>query len=221
MALSLLLVLFSVAVASAQVRVNNDKAERKAERKAARLNQQQAQRSAVVENNGVIDRSRVHSDGSDRRSTVHRNANGNGYYYDRYGNRVYDYRNNRVDPFYNYPQYRRNNGYYGSYPNGYYGNSNPYYYDNREGSRDRGDVSRSAAQTGYYEGFQRGQYDAQQRNRPNPYGHGAYQFGYDGFDPSWGSASTYQQTYRQYFIQGYNDGYSQRGYTSRYPQRRG
>src|SRR6185369_8082268 len=155
------------------------------------------------------------------------NANTNGYvyrngaYYDRNGNRVYDYRGGNVDPYTAYPQYRRNNGayygnggyyggnsgYYGGSNSGYYGgNSGSYngypnagYYNNGRGNEDRDDVARRAAQNGYNAGFQRGQYDAYNRNRPVPTGHGAYQFGYDGFDPSWGWASTYQQAYRQYF----------------------
>jgi hypothetical protein len=245
----------------------NGKADKKAAKQAARLNQQAQgqQRTIVVDNGTVVDRSRVRASAPTRRSNTNTGARytyRNGAYYDQYGNRVYDYRNNRTDPYAQYPQYRRNNtygnypynggtygnngyygnssgtygnnggyygnsgGYYGNnggyYGNsgGYYGNSDPRYYSNREGDKDRDDVARAASQNGYYAGFERGQYDAQNRNRPNPQGHGAFQFGYDGFDPSWGSASTYQQYYRQYFVQGYQDGYNSRGYTRQFPRRR-
>ena len=73
---------------------------------------------------------------------------------------------------------------------------------------------------GYYAGFDRGAYDSQRRNRANPQGHGAYQHGFDGYDPSWGSSSTYQQNYRSAFIAGYQDGYGQRSYSNRYPRNR-
>ncbi len=99
---------------------------------------------------------------------------------------------------------------------GYYGNQRGYYTDDRDGNRDRDDVARDAARNGYSAGFERGQYDAQRRNRPNPQGHGAYQFGYDGFDPDWGWASTYQQSYRQYFVQGYQDAYNRRSFNRNY-----
>jgi hypothetical protein len=127
----------------------------------------------------------------------------------RLGNtRVYDYRNSPYDPYYNYPSY----GNYGSY-------GNPYGYANRRGDLNQQEVAERAAQNGYYAGFQRGQYDAQQRARANPQGHGAYQFGFDGFDPEWGSAATYQQYYRQYFIQGYNDAFGRRTFNQRYYRR--
>jgi hypothetical protein len=111
-----------------------------------------------------------------------------------------------------YDRDRWNNGRFNNYP-GYGGGR---YYDNREGDRDREDVARSAAENGYRAGFERGQYDASRRNRPNPQGHGAFQYGFDGFDPEWGSASTYQQYYRQYFVQGYNDGYQRRAFNRNY-----
>jgi hypothetical protein len=224
----------------------NGKANDKQAKRAARLGRQQDD-GVVVQNGTVIDRNRTRTTAQNRyqyRNGYYYDQNGrrytqrNGYYYDQNGNRVYDYRNGGTyDPYSTYPQYRRqtypyygnsypNGGYYGnSYPNGgYYGNGYPYgnsgYYDNREGDKDREDVARAAAQNGYYAGFERGQYDAQRGNRANPQGHGAFQFGFDGFDPSWGSAQTYQQTYRQYFIQGYNDAYSRRSYTNRFPRRR-
>jgi len=253
----------SAQVVNRGVSNQSDKAERKAAKRAARLNQGSAQRSVVVDNgvqrgvlvaptgrrgvvanNGpVIDRSNIPTQVKPSRNRTPNNKNytyRNGYYYDRNGNRVYDYRNSPVDPYAAYPQYRRNNS-YSNYPYsnqgsnyGYYGNNSGYYgnggyyngypnygsYNNGKGDADRDEVYRRGAQNGYYSGFQRGQFDASQRNRPVPTGHGAYEFGYDGFDPSWGWASTYQQAYRQAFVQGYNDGYSRRGDSSRYPQRR-
>lgn len=215
--LGVLVVLAGIAPASAQARLDNGRhvgrnKERKAERKAER---ESARRGAVVvvpSDGRVIDRSRTRVQRPRRDDRYYRNNN----------TRVYDYRNSRVDPYAQYPQYRRypSNSYPYGNNNGYpYGYSSAPYYDNREGDLDREDVARRAAQSGYYAGFQRGQYDAANRHRANPYGHGAYQFGYDGFDPSWGSASTYQQYYRQYFIQGYNDAYSRRGYDRRYNRR--
>jgi hypothetical protein len=122
-------------------------------------------------------------------------------FYGRSRNRDYDrgrWNNNRY-PYNNYPGY-----------------GNGGYYDNREGDKDRDDVARIAAENGYRAGFERGQYDAAQRNHANPQGHGAYQFGFDGFDPNWGSASTYQQYYRSYFVRGYQDGYNRRSYNRDY-----
>jgi len=133
-------------------------------------------------------------------------------YYGRSRNRSYDRdraRNmgsgNPYDPYSSYPGYSTSSP-YGSAP----------YYNNDEGDRSRDDVARAGAQNGYTAGFERGQYDAQNHNRPNPQGHGAYQFGFDGFDPSWGSASVYQQSYRSYFVQGYQDGFNRRSYDRRY-----
>jgi hypothetical protein len=126
-------------------------------------------------------------------------------YYSRTRNRTYE--RSRYPNYYYYgnSQYGQTVP-YGQYP-GYGGQP---YYDNREGNRDREDVARSAAQTGYNAGYERGVYDAQRRNKANPQGHGAYQYGLDGFNPEWGSASIYQQYYRAYFIQGYNDGHGRR-----------
>ena len=242
LAISVIAVLASVAPAGAQVHTDNGKhlgwykngkAQDKEAKRAARLGRQQND-AVVVQNGTVIHRNRTRTTAQTRNRNGYYNQNGrqytyrNGYYYDQYGNRVYDYRNGNNDPYNNYPQYRRQTTpYYGNaYPNsGYYGNGYPYgnnagYYDNREGDKDRDDVARAAAQNGYYAGFERGQYDAQRGNRANPQGHGAFQFGFDGFDPSWGSAQTYQQAYRQYFVQGYNDAYSRRSYTNRFPRRR-
>lgn len=101
-----------------------------------------------------------------------------------------------------------NGGYYGGNNGGYYGGG--YGYDNSRGDLSPQEVAQRASQSGYYAGVQRGQFDAQQRNQPNPQGHGAYQFGYDGYDREWGSASTYQQAYRSSFVRGYQEGYGRR-----------
>ncbi len=127
--------------------------------------------------------------------------------YDRSSLRRWDNRNSPYDTYSNYPSYR---------PNPY--ENNPVY-NNGEGDRDRTEVAESGAQNGYTAGYERGVYDSQQRNRPNPQGHGAYQFGMDGFNPEWGSASTYQQSYRSYFIQGYEDGFNRRDSDRRYFRR--
>lgn len=211
-----------------------NKQARKANRKAQKAN---AQVIVVDPDDRAIDRSR-------RRTSTRRDDR----YYSRNrttnGARVYDYRNTPYDPYTPYPQYRQNpynrsnGGYYGGnggyYGNngGYYGNNggyygnNPYgynypaYNDNREGDIDRDEVARRAQQSGYYAGFERGAYDAQRRNRANPQGHGAYQHGFDGYNPEWGSASTYQQYYRSSFVAGYQDGYGRRSYSNRYPRNR-
>ena len=104
-----------------------------------------------------------------------------------------------------YPGYGGYPG-YGAYPG----------YGNYRGELSSQEVARRAAQNGYNAGFQRGQWDAQQRARANPRGHGAYQYGLDGWVREWGSASTYQQYYRQYFVQGYNDGFNRRSFDRRY-----
>jgi hypothetical protein len=120
------------------------------------------------------------------------------------GGVVIDNRNSPYDPYYNYPSY---------------GNYGGRYYSNDRGDLDRNEVAQRGAQNGYYAGYQRGLYDAQQRNKANPQGHGAYQFGFDGFDPEWGSASTYQSAYRQYFIRGYEDAYQRRNFNNQYRRR--
>lgn len=130
--------------------------------------------------------------------------------YDRarvWNNQVYDYRNSPYDPYYNYPSYGNYSG--GGVP----------YYNNERGDESPQEVAQRGAQNGYYAGFQRGAYDAQQRNRANPQGHGAYQFGFDGFDPEWGSAAVYQSNYRNGFLQGYQDGYNRRTYNRRFNRR--
>jgi hypothetical protein len=135
-------------------------------------------------------------------------------YYSRTRNRTYE--RSRYPNYYYYgdSQYgdgRYGQGRYGQVPYGQYpGYSGRPTYDDREGNKDREDVAREAAQNGYNAGFERGQYDASRRNKANPQGHGAYQYGLDGFNPEWGSASIYQQYYRAYFIQGYNDGHGRR-----------
>ncbi len=150
----------------------------------------------------------------------------NDAFYGRARNRGYDRGNGGS---YNGGAYGNNGGYYGNsggyYGNsggyyggngGYYGNSGNYGYSNGRGDLSQQEVAQRAGQNGYYAGYQRGAYDAQQRNRSNPQGHGAYQFGFDGYDREWGSAQTYQQAYRRAFVSGYHDGFARRanGYDS-------
>jgi hypothetical protein len=132
--------------------------------------------------------------------------------YDR--GRGYSYRNGSGDPYGNYPSYGRNP--YGN--NGAYYNGR--YYDNRRGDLNPEEIARRAAQQGYYDGFQRGQYDLRIGARqPKPTGHGAYQTAFNGWNPEWGSALTFQQYYRQYFIQGYQDGFGRRQMNRQYSRR--
>lgn len=136
-------------------------------------------------------------------------------YYGRARNRSYaGYGNSAYDPYASMPNYRRN-----TYdPYGGYGSGG--YYGDRDGDLDRNEVARRAAQQGYYDGFYRGQYDRRTgERRPKPTGHGAYQYGLNGFDPEWGWTQTYQQYYRQYFVQGYNAGFGQRSFDRRYQRR--
>jgi hypothetical protein len=52
--------------------------------------------------------------------------------------------------------------------------------------------------------------------RPNPQGHGAYEFALNGWEEDWGNAGSYQQTYRRYFMEGYQDGYGNRAFRQNY-----
>jgi hypothetical protein len=149
----------------------------------------------------------------------------NGGYYNGYPNNGYNngrYNNGRYNNgrYYGYPS---NGGYYNGYPNnGYYngGYNNGGYYDNRRGDLDAREVAERGSYYGYYDGFYRGQYDRQQGvRRPNPQGHGAYQFALNGWERDWGSANTFQQYYRQSFMRGYQDGYGQGSYRNQYKRR--
>jgi len=72
-------------------------------------------------------------------------------------------------------------------------------------------LAQRAAQQGFEDGFVRGQYDRSIGvRRPNPQGHGAYEHALNGWNPEWGGASTFQQYYRSYFLQGYQQGYGGR-----------
>jgi hypothetical protein len=114
----------------------------------------------------------------------------------------------------------RRGDYNGRYQRGrgvYY---NGRYYDDRRGSLQSNELTRRAAQVGYSDGFQRGQYDRRiGASRPKPTGHGAYQTALNGWDPDWGYAMTFQRVYRQYFVQGYNDGFGRRQMNTRYSRR--
>jgi len=112
---------------------------------------------------------------------------------------------------------RRNRGYDRSQITVYYPNGYPTYYRNATVSSD---FSQRATQQGYYDGFYRGQYDRQNRvKRPNPQGHGAYEFALNGWEEDWGNQSAYQQAYRQYFLEGYQDGYGNRAFRQNYRPR--
>jgi hypothetical protein len=118
-----------------------------------------------------------------------------------------------------------NNGYYnGGYSNnGYYNNggyNNGAYYGNRRGDLDAREVAERGSYYGYYDGFSRGQYDRNQGiRRPNPQGHGAYQFALNGWERDFGSAQTFQQAYRSAFMQGYQEGYGRGTYRNQYKRR--
>jgi hypothetical protein len=128
--------------------------------------------------------------------------------------RGYNGRQRQNDQYNTNPGYGRNsNGNDGAYHNGRY-------YDDREGNLDRQEVTRRAAQQGYTDGFARGQYDNSIGARqPKPQGHGAYQTAFNGWNPEWGSARSFQQSYRQYFMQGYEDGFGRRQMNREYTRR--
>jgi hypothetical protein len=86
-------------------------------------------------------------------------------------------------------------------------------FDAREdGTIDPQSFTKRAAASGYRDGFERGEYDRRMGvRRPNPKGHGAFQFALDGWDSMWGNRSTYQQYFRQYFLKGHQDGFNRRG----------
>jgi len=91
----------------------------------------------------------------------------------------------------------------------YNGRSYDYTVDNRRGSRDAREVAQQASRNGYEQGIQDGQYDARfGASRPNPVGHGAYQFALDGWSQDWGSGNVYQSAYRQAYVRGYNEVFS-------------
>jgi hypothetical protein len=153
----------------------------------------------------------------DRRHRNRNNSRYNGGYYNGYPNN---------GGYYN--GYPNNGGYYNGNPNngGYY-NGNPNngyynggYYGNRRGDLNSREVAERGAYHGYYDGFYRGQYDRNQGvRRPNPQGHGAYQFALNGWERDWGSAQTFQQAYRQSFMRGYQDGYGRGSYRNSYKRR--
>jgi hypothetical protein len=64
------------------------------------------------------------------------------------------------------------------------------------------------SESGYRTGHERGAHDRQiGTTKPNPQGHGAYQFALDGWDSTLGDRSAYQQEYRTSFVRGYDDGF--------------
>lgn len=91
----------------------------------------------------------------------------------------------------------------------YNGRDYDYTVDNRRGNEDPREVADRARQNGYQQGLQEGQYDASGgSSKPNPQGHGAYQFALDGWDQEWGSGLTYQRAYREGYLRGYNEAFS-------------
>jgi hypothetical protein len=123
------------------------------------------------------------------------------------------YRRGYSDGFYSR---NRNRGFDRSQITVYYPNGYPNYNRNSVGS----DFTQRALQQGYYDGFYRGQYDRGQGiKRPNPQGHGAYEFALNGWEQDWGNSGAYQQTYRQAFMEGYQDGYGNRAFRQNYRPR--
>ena len=70
------------------------------------------------------------------------------------------------------------------------------------------DLYSRAQQQGYSDGYARGRYDRSIGQRTlRPQGHGAFQYGLNGWTRDMGSASVYRQYYRQSFVQGYQAGF--------------
>jgi hypothetical protein len=125
---------------------------------------------------------------------------------DRYRDRD-DYRRDRN---YDQDRYRREHRRYYNY--NYRGQSYNYAVDNRRGDLDPREVAERARDNGYRQGIQDGQYDASGGSRrPNPKGHGAYQFGLDGWSQDWGSGLTYQSNYRSAYTRGYMEAFGNGG----------
>ena len=106
-------------------------------------------------------------------------------------------------------------------PYGQYG-YDPYYrspgYRTAPATIGTSELGQTAANRGFEDGYLRGQYDRSINvRRPNPQGHGAYEHALNGWVEDWGGASAYQQIYRQYFVQGYEQGFGGRrtGFTYR------
>jgi hypothetical protein len=119
-------------------------------------------------------------------------------YYGRKRNQSYE------DQYNQYPGYRS-----GADDRGSYGDSREH------GTVQSSSTNRQAADNGYRTGHERGQYDRQiGTQKPNPQGHGAYQFALDGWEPNLGDRSTYQQEFRKNFVRGYDDGFHGREATS-------
>ena len=65
-----------------------------------------------------------------------------------------------------------------------------------------------AQQQGYSDGYARGRYDRSIGQRSlRPQGHGAFQYGLNGWTRELGSPSAYREYYRQSFVQGYQAGF--------------
>jgi len=65
-----------------------------------------------------------------------------------------------------------------------------------------------AQQQGYSDGYARGRYDRSIGQRtPRPQGHGAFQYGLNGWTRELGSTGIYREYYRQSFVRGYQDGF--------------
>jgi hypothetical protein len=147
----------------------------------------------------------------------YQNAFRNGYeqgYGDGYNGRTFDrgfdraqvFRDFSYDPVYAYPSYRTG----GSLVVG-----GPAYrserYDWSDDRPESDELAARAERQGFADGFARGQYDRSIGIRkPNPQGHGAFAKALNGWDPKWGGAGTFQQSYRSSFLEGYWSGYGRK-----------
>jgi hypothetical protein len=70
-------------------------------------------------------------------------------------------------------------------------------------------VAGDANERGFEQGLIDGQYDGSGGSRrPNPEGHGAYQFALDGWTDSCGSQFGYQRAYRAAYVRGYDEAFA-------------
>ncbi len=123
-----------------------------------------------------------------------------------------DQRDHRESPF------RHRSLGHNRYQYTYNGHDYAYTVDNRRGDLDPREVSQRASQNGYQQGLQEGSYDGSGgASKPNPAGHGAYQFGLDGWNEDMGSGLTYQRAYRQSYVRGYNEGFARSRRSGRRP----
>jgi hypothetical protein len=90
--------------------------------------------------------------------------------------------------------------------------------DNRDGGYDRQDMYRIAQQNGYQDGLRSGQEDRRYNRRSDYRGANEYRNAANGYRREYGDRNLYQQTYRDSFRRGYEEGYRSTTGNSRWPR---